>query len=53
MQTLLALMDESYTGSIIGNEGADSESKDSSIMAIVDLLFLELFKDENDGLPVR
>lgn len=49
---LLALMDEAYTGSTIGDGGADSESEDSSTMAVADPLFLELLKDENDGLAV-
>lgn len=50
---LLALMDEAYTGSTIGDAGVDSESEDSSTMAVADPLFLELLKDENDGLAVR
>lgn len=49
---LLALMDEAYTGSTIGDGGADSESEDSNTMAVADPLFLELLKDENDGLAV-
>lgn len=49
---LLALMDEAYTGSTIGDGGADSESEDSTPMAAVDPLFLDLLKDENDGLAV-
>lgn len=49
---LLALMDEAYTGSTIADGGADSESEDSNPMAAVDPLFLDLLKDENDGLAV-
>ncbi|KAA8523712.1 hypothetical protein F0562_010135 [Nyssa sinensis] len=52
-EMLLALMDEAYTGSTIGDEGADSESEDSNTMAVADPLFLELLKDENDGLAER
>lgn len=48
---LLALMDEAYTGSTIGDGGADSESEDSTNMT-VDPIFLDLLKDENDGLSV-
>lgn len=49
---LLALMDEAYTGSTIGNGGGDSESEDSNTIDVADPLFLELLKDENDGLAV-
>ncbi|KAM7504146.1 hypothetical protein LguiB_003050 [Lonicera macranthoides] len=52
-EMLLALMDEAYTGSTIGDGGADSESEDSNTMAVADPLFLELLKDENDGLAQR
>ncbi|XP_059664715.1 uncharacterized protein LOC132311042 isoform X2 [Cornus florida] len=52
-EMLLALMDEAYTGSTIGDGGADSESEDSNTMAVADPLFLELLKDENDGLSER
>ncbi|XP_047342556.1 AP-5 complex subunit zeta-1 [Impatiens glandulifera] len=52
-EMLLALMDEAYTGSTIGDGGADSESEDSSTMASMDPLFLEFLKDENDGLAER
>ncbi|KAF5948802.1 hypothetical protein HYC85_014759 [Camellia sinensis] len=52
-EMLLALMDEAYTGSTIGDGGADSESDDSNTMAVADPLFLELLKDENDGLAER
>lgn len=52
-EMLLALMDEAYTGSTIGDGGADSESEDSNTMAAGDPLFLEILKDENDGLAER
>lgn len=51
-QMLLALMDEAYTGSMIGDGGADSESEDSAPMAAADPIFLDLLKDENEGLAV-
>lgn len=51
-EMLLALMDEAYTGSTIGDGGADSESEDSTTMT-VDPIFLDLLKDENDGLSER
>ena len=53
MQMLLALMDEAYTGSTIGDGGDDSESEDNNTIDVADPLFLELLKDENDGLAVR
>ncbi|XP_071907516.1 uncharacterized protein [Coffea arabica] len=52
-EMLLLLMDEAYTGSTIGDAEVDSESEDSSTMAAADPLFLELLKDENDGLAER
>ncbi|XP_038898300.1 AP-5 complex subunit zeta-1 [Benincasa hispida] len=52
-EMLLALMDEAYTGSTIGDGGGDSESEDSSTLDVADPLFLELLKDENDGLSER
>ncbi|KAI3456965.1 hypothetical protein Pfo_013628 [Paulownia fortunei] len=52
-EMLLAFMDEAYTGSTIGDGGADSESEDSTPMAVADPLFLDLLKDENDGLAER
>ncbi|KAK9074212.1 hypothetical protein SSX86_006809 [Deinandra increscens subsp. villosa] len=51
-EMLLALMDEAYTGSTIGDGGADSESEESNSITS-DPLFLELLKDENDGLAQR
>ncbi|KAL9147407.1 hypothetical protein ABFS82_13G171600 [Erythranthe guttata] len=52
-EMLLALMDEAYTGSTIADGGADSESEDNAPMAASDPLFLDLLKDENDGLAER
>ncbi|OAY28542.1 AP-5 complex subunit zeta-1 [Manihot esculenta] len=52
-EMLLALMDEAYTGSTIGDGGADSESEDSNKIDAADPLFLELLKDENDGIADR
>lgn len=49
---LLALMDEAYTGSTIGDGGVNFESEDSAGIDVADPLFLELLKDENDGLAV-
>ncbi|XP_039072243.1 AP-5 complex subunit zeta-1-like isoform X2 [Hibiscus syriacus] len=48
-EMLLALMDEAYTGTNIGDGGGDS-SKGSSTRDAPDPLFRELLKDENDGL---
>ncbi|KAI9083029.1 hypothetical protein K1719_034933 [Acacia pycnantha] len=50
---LLALMDEAYTGSTIEDGAGDSESEDSSAIDVDSPLFLELLKDENDGLAER
>ncbi|KAK4576360.1 hypothetical protein RGQ29_027075 [Quercus rubra] len=52
-EMLLALMDEAYTGSTIGGGGGDSESEDSNTIDVADSLFLDLLKDENDGLAER
>ncbi|KAK9269608.1 hypothetical protein L1049_001385 [Liquidambar formosana] len=52
-EMLLALMDEAYTGSTIGDGGGDSESEDSNTIDAVDPVFLDLLKDENDGLAER
>ncbi|XP_024027207.1 AP-5 complex subunit zeta-1 isoform X2 [Morus notabilis] len=52
-EMLLALMDEAYTGSTIGDGGGDSESEDSNTIDVADPVFLELLKDENDGLAER
>ncbi|KAM7251364.1 hypothetical protein ACFE04_023247 [Oxalis oulophora] len=51
-EMLLALMDEAYTGSTIGDGGADSES-DGINADVADPLFLEILKDENDGIAER
>lgn len=45
-------MDEAYTGSTIEDGGGDSESEDSSAIDVSDPLFLEILKDENDGIAV-
>ncbi|KAJ1441882.1 Armadillo-type fold [Sesbania bispinosa] len=50
---LLALMDEAYTGSTIEDGGGDSESEDSGAIDVADPFFLELLKDENDGIAER
>lgn len=50
---LLALMDEAYTGSTIEDGGGDFESEDSSAIDVTDPLFLEILKDENDGIAER
>ncbi|XP_031377198.1 AP-5 complex subunit zeta-1 isoform X2 [Punica granatum] len=50
---LLDLMDEAYTGSTIGDGEADSESEDNNTIDVADPLFLDLLKDENDGLTER
>ena len=47
---LLALMDEAYTGSTIADGGGDSESEESNTIDVADPLFLDLLKDENDGI---
>lgn len=52
MQKLLALMDEAYTGSSIEDRTGDSGSDDNNTIGVADPLFLDLLKDENDGLAV-
>ncbi|KAJ7981598.1 AP-5 complex subunit zeta-1 [Quillaja saponaria] len=52
-EMLLALMDEAYTGSTIGDGGGDSESEENSTIDVADPLFLDILKDENDGLAER
>lgn len=49
---LLALMDEAYTGSSIEDRGADSGDENDRSIDVADSLFLELLKDENEGLSV-
>ncbi|KAG8502720.1 hypothetical protein CXB51_000514 [Gossypium anomalum] len=50
IRILLALMDEAYTGSTIGDGGGDPGSEESCTIDVADPVFLELLKDENDGL---
>jgi AP-5 complex subunit zeta-1 len=50
---LLALMDEAYTGSAIEDSSGISGSDDSSSLDLADPMFLDLLKDENDGIAVR
>ncbi|KAF9610169.1 hypothetical protein IFM89_020606 [Coptis chinensis] len=52
-EMLLALMDEAYTGSTIEDREGDSDAEDSSTIDVADSLFLDLLKDENDGLVER
>ncbi|XP_039131477.1 AP-5 complex subunit zeta-1 [Dioscorea cayenensis subsp. rotundata] len=52
-EMLLALMDEAYTGSTIEDRGTDSGSDDSSAIDVADPVFLDLLKDENDGIAER
>ncbi|KAK1280000.1 hypothetical protein QJS04_geneDACA018180 [Acorus gramineus] len=52
-EMLLALMDEAYTGSTIEDRAEDSGSDDSSAIDVIDPLFLDLLKDENDGIAER
>jgi AP-5 complex subunit zeta-1 len=49
---LLALMDEAYTGSAIEDSSGISGSDDSSPLDLADPMFLDLLKDENDGIAV-
>ncbi|XP_010267733.1 PREDICTED: AP-5 complex subunit zeta-1 [Nelumbo nucifera] len=52
-EMLLALMDEAYTGSTIEDRGGGSESDDNNTIDVADSVFLDLLKDENDGLAER
>lgn len=52
-EMLLALMDEAYTGSTIADGEGDSEYEDSSAIDLADPVFLDLLKDENDGIAER
>ncbi|XP_074311003.1 uncharacterized protein LOC141646905 [Silene latifolia] len=52
-EMLLALMDEAYTGSTVADGEGDSESEDSSAIDVADPAFLDLLKDENDGIAER
>ncbi|CAO2835949.1 unnamed protein product [Amaranthus hypochondriacus] len=52
-EMLLALMDEAYTGSTIAVGEGDSESEDNSTIDVADPAFLDVLKDENDGIAER
>ena len=52
LQMLLALMDEAYTGSAIEDQSGISGSDDSGPLDLADPMFLDLLKDENDGIAV-
>ena len=52
VQMLLALMDEAYTGSAIEEPSGNSGSDDSGPVDLADPMFLDLLKDENDGIAV-
>lgn len=49
---LFVLMDEVYIGFIIVDGEGDFEFEDSSVIDVVDLVFFDFFKDENDGIVV-
>ncbi|KAJ7523876.1 hypothetical protein O6H91_18G066100 [Diphasiastrum complanatum] len=50
-EALLALMDEAYTGTSIADNGGDFGDEDPKREA--DALFLDLLKDENEGLAEK
>ncbi|XP_039821376.1 AP-5 complex subunit zeta-1 isoform X2 [Panicum virgatum] len=52
-EMLLALMDEAYTGSTIEDSRGNSGSDDSSPLDLADPMFLDLLKDENDGIAAK
>ncbi|RZC50815.1 hypothetical protein C5167_019244 [Papaver somniferum] len=52
-EMLLALMDEAYTGSTIEDRGGDSGTENGNNIDVADSIFLDLLKDENDGLVER
>jgi len=52
-EMLLALMDEAYTGSAIEDSRGNSGSDDSSPLDLADPMFLDLLKDENDGIAAK
>ncbi|KAJ8493345.1 hypothetical protein OPV22_015066 [Ensete ventricosum] len=52
-EMLLALMDEAYTGSAIEDRGGDSGSDDNIDIDVSDPVFLDILKDENDGITER
>ncbi|KAL6651437.1 hypothetical protein ACP70R_010362 [Stipagrostis hirtigluma subsp. patula] len=52
-EMLLALMDEAYTGSAIEDASGISGSDDSGPLDLADPMFLDLLKDENDGIAAK
>ncbi|CAD6342832.1 unnamed protein product [Miscanthus lutarioriparius] len=52
-EMLLALMDEAYTGSAIEEPSGNSGSDDSGPLDLADPMFLDLLKDENDGIAAK
>ncbi|KAM3370408.1 hypothetical protein ACQJBY_017993 [Aegilops geniculata] len=52
-EMLLALMDEAYTGSSIEDQSGSSGSDDSGRLDLADPMFLDLLKDENDGIAAK
>lgn len=52
-EMLLALMDEAYTGSAIEDQSGNSGSDDSGPLDLADPMFLDLLKDENDGIAAK
>ncbi|KAJ4816038.1 AP-5 complex subunit zeta-1 [Rhynchospora pubera] len=52
-EMLLALMDEAYTGSAIENLGDGTGLDDNGSFDLADPSFLEILKDENDGIAER
>lgn len=52
-EMLLALMDEAYTGSAIEDPSGNSGSDDSGPLDLADPMFLDLLKDENDGIAAK
>ncbi|KAG8066344.1 hypothetical protein GUJ93_ZPchr0004g38596 [Zizania palustris] len=52
-EMLLALMDEAYTGSAIEDPSGNPGSDDSGPLDLADPMFLDLLKDENDGIAAK
>ncbi|XP_052151812.1 uncharacterized protein LOC127770187 [Oryza glaberrima] len=52
-EMLLALMDEAYTGSAIEDAIGNAGSDDSGPLDLADPMFLDLLKDENDGIAAK
>ncbi|KAF8649704.1 hypothetical protein HU200_064245 [Digitaria exilis] len=52
-EMLLQLMDEAYTGSAIEDSSGNLGSDDSSPLDLADPMFLDLLKDENDGIAAK